>query len=220
MCGISTSSVRAVLLATLAGAAAGSLPVLAAALPPVTRAEMIDIAKRMANHPWVVRAANLEASCLPHYKSSFRKDENITGVAYDWGGMDDNAEFDRKLAAGFAAGSHADQGVTSCTSGVDCSGFVALCWKQAIKYGTATIATISDPINGNVYRDLKPGDALNLPGTHIVLFDSYNPDGTINVYEASGSRSRVVLSRTVPWSRFTRPNKVYQAIRYDATVDW
>jgi hypothetical protein len=52
---------------------------------------------------------------------------------------------------------------------------------------------VSDLIKIDVLTRLKKGDALNRPGFHIVLFDSYYSDGSINVYEASGSQSRVVL---------------------------
>ena len=219
MSGISTSSLLVLLTGVFAGASPGHLQQPPTGLPHVTRAEMIETAKRMATHRWIVSAANLRAPCVQHYKSSFHDQDRITGVAYDWGGMDDVAAFDQKLAAGHAAGSHASDGVSACTTGIDCSGFASLCWKQMTKYGTATISRITQPFNGNIFRELKPGDALNLPGTHIVLFDSYNPDGTINVYEASGRLSRVVLSRNVPWARFQQPNHVYQPIRYVAAVD-
>ena len=46
------------------------------------------------------------------------------------------------------------------------------------------------------------------------LFTGYNPDGTINVCEASGSKSRVVCTRTT-WSRF----RGYIPLQYKAIDD-
>jgi len=56
---------------------------------------------------------------------------------------------------------------------------------------------------------MRPGDALNLAGSHVVLFTGYNHDGTINVCEASGSKARVVCHATT-WSRF----KGYRPLQY------
>lgn len=180
----------------------------------MTRSEMIEIAKRMATHTWVCKPANRHAECVQNYTVPWKENDTVVGVAYDWGGMDDVDAFDRKLAQGYAAGSHKQSEVSACTAGVDCSGLISLCWGQSRKFGTADIHEISDTLSVNIYRDLKPGDALNKAGTHIVLFAGYNPDGTVNVYEASGSRSRVVLTRT-PWVKL----KGFVPVRYKATLD-
>jgi hypothetical protein len=187
-------------------------------MTPVRRDDMMAFAKTMAEHRWIARAKNLLAPCVTNYRTSFQLNQQVTGVAYDWGGMDDVAAFDRKLAADRAAGSHQDQGVSECTAGVDCSGFVSLAWKQTRKYGTATIGEIASLLNVDVLTGLEKGDALNRSGVHIVLFDSYNPDGTVNVWEASGSHSRVVFSANQNWSRFRVKNKEYVPIRYKAAV--
>lgn len=206
---------RACLLLAAAAILVAATPPLSASVPAVARADMMAVAKEMADHRWVCAAANLLAPCVKNYRSAWHVNQRVTGVAYDWGGMDTVAAFDGKLAAGQGAGSHADQGVSTCTTGADCSGFVSICWKQTQKFGTATMSQIATVLTVNIFRELKPGDALNKPGSHIVLFVSYNPDGTINVYEASGQRSRVVLSRGVPWSRF----RSYAPIRYNGAVD-
>jgi hypothetical protein len=46
---------------------------------------------------------------------------------------------------------------------------------------------------------MKAGDALCKAGSHVVLFTGYNPDGTIDVCEASGSAKRVVCHK-ITWS--------------------
>lgn len=185
-------------------------------LPQVTRAQMTETAKRMAEHSWVVQANNLSAPCVKNYRSRFKKDQKVLGVAYDWGGMDDEAKFAKKLLLPLAAGSHKEEGVTSCTTGVDCSGFISLCWRQTTKFGTANIDQISVALKEeNKFTDLKPGDALNRPNSHIVMFVAYRPNGKIDVYESSGPKSRVVLSEEQDWARF----KNYVPIRYKGTVE-
>lgn len=186
------------------------------AMVPIARAQMLATARGMAEHVWICRAENLKAPCIKQYKSRFTRDQNVVGVAYDWGGMDDTKSFDKKLASAHAAGSHQEEGVTSCTAGVDCSGLLSLCWGQKTKLGTHTIGKIAPALRSvDILSELRVGDALNKPGSHIVMFAGYNPDGTIEVYEASGLESRVVLTRGASWARF----KPYVAIRYKGTVE-
>lgn len=187
--------------------------------PSLTRDEIIDTARRMAEHHWVAHEDNLQASCVANYESDWTRDSVVTGIAYDWGGMDDTEQFDRKLSQGQAAGSHSWHGVTQCTAGTDCSGFVSLCWGSTRKYGTSTIENQETGIavrpRYNWFTDLKPGDALNKPGSHIVLFANYRADGNPNVYEASGSAGRVIYNDWSTWARY----RDYHAIQYRNVVD-
>ena len=192
-------------LVNLAGLHAGG----AGPLPVVSRKEAIATARQFAEHQWTCKPANRQAACVKNFSVQWKDNQAVVGVAYDWGGMDTLASFDAKLAQGLAAGSHKKQGVTACTTGIDCSGLVSLAWGQSQKFGTGNIQSIAVLVSGDIRHDLKPGDALNKPGSHIVLFDSYNPDGTINVYEASGSASRVVRTRN-HWIAFDG----YKAVRY------
>ena len=185
---------------------------LVARLPLTTRAEIVARAQKLANHTWVCAASNLRASCSKRYVSDWKPGQRVTGLPYRWGGMDSPEEFDRKLADGLAAGSHSRYGVLNCAAGVDCSGFVSLCWGlsgSGHAYGTSTLRQIAGKLKSNWFTDLKPGDALNKPGTHVVLFTGYNPDGTINVCEASGGQARVVCRKST-WSRF----KGYVSLQY------
>jgi hypothetical protein len=102
--------------------------------------------------------------------------------------------------------------VLSCTAGIDCSGFVSYCWGIPLSshiYGTSNLRDVGGKLKSNWVTDLKPGDALNKPGSHVVLFTGYNPDGTINICEASGSAARVVCHKST-WARF----KGYVALQY------
>lgn len=179
-------------------------PSVIARLPLTTRAEIIARAHRLANHTWVCSAPNLHASCSKSYSSDWKTGQQVTGIPYSWGGIDGPEDFDRKLAKGLAAGGHSRYGVLSCTTGIDCSGFVTYCWGIPLSshaYGTSTLREIAGKPKYNWFTDMKPGDVLNKPGSHVVLFTGYNPDGTINVCEASGSAARVVCRKTT-WSRF------------------
>lgn len=178
----------------------------AIALPPITRQEMITRAKKLAGHRWVCRNANRVAACVTQspYACDWKADEQVIGLPYDWGGMDDIDRFNRKLLAGQAAGSHKRHGITVCTAGIDCSGFVSYCWGQPLthQYSTSTIRTIGAKPRYNVFTDMKPGDALVKPGVHIVLFAGYRADGNPDVYEASGSKGKVVFNNWSSWSAY------------------
>jgi hypothetical protein len=186
-------------------------------LPGATRAEVIATAMRLANHRWTPLESNLRAPCVhTAYVSDFRAGVPVQGLAYDWGGMDSPESFERKLKEGQAAGSHSQHGVTSCTAGTDCSGFVTMCWKQkpVHEFSTATVRQIAGRPRYNVFTDMKPGDALNKAGSHIVLFVRYNPDGTPFVCEASGSAKRVVC-RSRTWTSL----RGYHPLVYKAILD-
>jgi hypothetical protein len=197
---------------------AGSPPALPgtniASLPQVTREQMIATAKRVSEYRWKCGGANLKAACIRNYDSNWRDGQEVTGLPYGWGDMDTPEAFASKLAKGFAAGSHSRHGISSCTAGIDCSGFVALCWGlKSHAYSTRNLRDIAGRPRYNWFTDMQPGDALVKPGDHVVLFAGYNPDGTPNVYEASGSASRVIYHKS-PWSRFVRYYPlVYKGIR-------
>ena len=129
--------------------------------------------------------------------------------------MDGTQEFDKKLAEGQAAGSHSWHGSTTCTAGTDCSGLVSFVWGQKKKYATSTIHEIADQPPYNWFTDMKPGDALNKPGAHIVLFAGYREDGNPIVYEAVGSANKVILNDWSTWSRYTD----YVPLQYKKVVD-
>jgi hypothetical protein len=197
---------------TLAGA---QTPSSISKLPVTSREEIIATAKRFAEYAWISGEDNLKAACVKNYQSDWKAGQHVTGVPYDWGGIDSVEAFEQKLAKGFAAGSHSRDGVTNCTAGIDCSGFAAFCWGlRSHNYTTRSIREIAGKPKYNWFTDMKPGDALNKAGSHIVLFAGYNADGTINIYEASGSAARVVFHKTT-WSRL----KGYIPLQYKMLAD-
>lgn len=188
----------------------------AAKLKPITRAEMIERAKAAAFHNWTCQQKNTVAGCPQSkpYASDFKAGENVTGIPYDWGGFDHPERFDQKIAEGQAAGSHSKHGVTSCTTGLDCSGFVSYCWNQPQKYGTSTIRAIAAKPKYNWFTDMKPGDVFNKAGDHIILFAEYNAEGLPVVYEASGGKGKVV-KRPWTWAKL----KKYIPLQYRLVME-
>jgi len=183
-------------------------------LPLTTRAAMIATAKKLADHTWTCEARNLQASCSRTYRCDWKPGQRVTGIPYCWGGVDGPEAFDRRLAQGLAAGAHSRYGVLRCAAGVDCSGFICLCWGLSLSghaYSTSNLRLIAGKPKYNWFTDMKPGDVLNKAGSHVVMFAGYNRDGTINVYEANGGAARVIFHRTT-WSRF----KGYIPLQYKA----
>ena len=174
----------------------------------LTREEIMATAKLITDHTWVCQEENRRAPCVTEapYQCDWEVGEQVTGIAYDWGGIDGTEEFDHKLAEGQAAGSHSRHGITQCTAGIDCSGFVSRCWGISRVLEKCSTRNIREKIGArpkyNWYSDMKAGDALVKPGSHIVLFVGYRADGNPIVYEAAGSHGRVIYNDWSTWSRF------------------
>lgn len=171
----------------------------------LTRDDVLAAAAQFAEHSWQMGATNQKGTCQGSYKSDHSLGQQ-TGVPYAWGGWMNLAEFDRRIAEGQGAGSHSSDGILSCVAGVDCSGFVSQVWRLQQRQSTSTLNGVTKPITLDA---LRPGDALNKAGKHVVLFVGTNPEGKPIIYEASGSASRVRLA-TPSWSYLNG----YQPIRY------
>jgi MYXO-CTERM domain-containing protein len=170
----------------------------------ITRDKVIVTAHAYAYHPWHCAAANLTGTCGGSYQSDYTVGDQL-GLPYDWGGYLTLFDFDQKLAQGYAAGSPAADPVLDCNIGVDCSGYVSLCWGVA-KYGTSTLETISSVIN---QADMLPGDVLNQAGYHVVLFERKLASGEPVLYESSPPY--VHINTTGGWSYVSG----YTPRRYD-----
>jgi hypothetical protein len=134
------------------------------------------------------------------------------GIPYKWGGFDDEAAFRAGLEGGKGAGSHQSNGVLDCVVGLDCSGFVSRVWGLPKKQGTQTLNATGVIIKA---KDLKPGDALNKPGSHVVLFAGSRADGVPIFFEASGSASKVRLNSNASWAYLNG----YSGLRYGGIAD-
>src|SRR3954462_3240748 len=143
-------------------------------LPPITRDQVMANAAAYTYQTWRAGTANLHASCDQSWSTDYTVG-NYVGLPYDWGGFDDLASFQKKLGQGFGAGAHAEDGVLSCTTGVDCSGFISRVWQLPTKYSTSVLseATTVSPAT----HEVAPGDAWLKSGVHVVLHQSFRNDG-------------------------------------------
>src|SRR5262249_60991913 len=90
----------------------------------------------------------------------------------------------RRVEAGTKAGNVCTRNSPrSDVAGLDCSAFVSAAWGLSVHYTTAAIPAIAKRIENP--WDLKPGDALNKPGSHVMLFLRFTADRKAGVMEAS-----------------------------------
>jgi len=173
----------------------------------ISRDEVMLRAKAYAHHPWTCTTANLTASCDAGYQSVYVPGDYM-GLPYDWGGYMTLFQFDQQMAQGNGAGSYPSDGILTCTSGVDCSGYVSKCW-DAGHTTTDSMDTISSQI---AQSSLLPGDALNMPSYHVVLFSHLLGTGEPIYYEAVGYNTHINTSGG--WSYLAG----YDPIRYDSVT--
>ena len=170
----------------------------------IPRSEVLVCAKSYANHPWRSGSSNLTASCSTAYKSIYSPGDYV-GLPYDWGGYMTLFEFDQQIAKGYGAGSYPDDGVLSCTAGLDCSGFVSKCW-AAGHYSTSTMYKTSSEIAAT---EVLPGDVYNKAGYHVALYSNTLANGVPLLYESAGYN--VHINTTGGWSYLSG----YTPRRYD-----
>ena len=152
----------------------------------VPRDRIMNTADSYATLNWYCSEANRTVECTNNWSSNFTVGYH-TGVCYDWGGYVRTSTFLSDLENGEGAGSHSWHGILSCTTGVDCSGYVSQCWESG-HHTTRSLPNISYEISSS---EMKPGDIWNKSGSHVVLHSGTNSDGRPTFYEASGSASKV-----------------------------
>ena len=171
----------------------------------ISRTRVMVRARSFVYHPWRCTTANLTASCDSGYSSVYVPGDYM-GLPYDWGGFVSVFEFDGDLLDGLGAGSYSSDGVLSCTTGLDCSGFVSQAWDTAGKYGTSTLPDISHVISQNA---VLPGDCFNTSGYHVILYSHTLTNGDPVFYEAVGYNTQINV--TGGWSYVSS----YTPRRYD-----
>lgn len=150
----------------------------------ITREQIIINAITFHSFNWSCTEANLlplPGWAAPRFVTG---PGNYTSMPYCWGGNSTTDEYYLGMTNGGRVGNINSPGpaLVPNTFGHDCSGFVGLCWGETQKYSTNTIQTIADPINSS---DLKPGDALDAPFYHIVLFEKRDGWGNYILYEST-----------------------------------
>lgn len=149
----------------------------------ITRQEVLRIARSYAEATWQCAEANANSQW-----NTLKPGATYQGVAYNWGGWDTIDAYQAKIKSGAIAGTTKEI-VHQAFAGVDCSGFVSRCWGLTRRrYSTYDMHKISNEI---AWSDLKPGDIMNKPHSHVRLFeklDAADPD-LVWVYESTGDRA-------------------------------
>jgi hypothetical protein len=200
----------------------------------LTRAESLNIAESFIQHRWQSSAKNVRhgkdrdgedvqtpdrdgGQCEPLNECWVPDAENI-GVAYKWGGNDSPKSFNAGILAGKAAGDvytdekrrRGDKMVSAEAVGIDCSGFICHCWKLTGRYSTASLPSICQKLSSTA--ELKAGDIMDRPNTHVLLFVKWLDAEKERAlfYEASP------FSKTVASEREVRAMAAggYQPLRY------
>jgi len=173
-----------------------------AAVRPSNRQQVIETAFAFEGIQWTITPANYgrdpDSACSgfnrirrPWYLQD-KVGQQVRGVPYCWGCYGSLAQFRARIEHGTMAGNvctHDNPRLD--VAGVDCSAFVSATWGLAVHYTTAAIPAIAKPVENP--WDLRPGDALNKPGSHVMLFLRFTPDKKAEVMESStgGCNGRV-----------------------------
>ncbi|CCE06325.1 conserved exported hypothetical protein [Bradyrhizobium sp. STM 3843] len=172
------------------------------AVRPSNRQQTIETAFAFEGIQWKLTQANYgsdpDSQCTgfnrvrrPWYLQG-KVNQEVRGVPYCWGCHGSLANFRQRIESGTLAGNVCTRNAPRPdVAGVDCSAFVSAAWGLSVHYTTAAIPAIATPVSNP--WDLKPGDALNKPGSHVMLFLRFTPDRKAEVMESStgGCNGRV-----------------------------
>lgn len=155
--------------------------------------------------------ANLNRLRRPRYLVG-KLGQEVQGVPYCWGCKTPIQDFvkglERQKIAGNVCTKSAPQ---SNILGVDCSGFVSEAWGLKAHFATSAIPQISRRLSDP--WSLQPGDALNKPGSHVMLFMRFTDDRKVEVMEASPNACKGRVCRNIyPLASLLR--RGYQPVRF------
>jgi hypothetical protein len=93
---------------------------------------------------------------------------------------------------------------------MDCSGFVSMAWGLKGSYTTSTLPSVATRIPR---VDLQPGDIMDYPGVHTVMFVGWydSAHSRANFYQEGSSSTGSYASYGVPLSNYSS----YYAYRYN-----
>ena len=198
-----------------------------AAVRPSNRQQVIEAAFAFEGIQWQVTPQNYgrdpDSACTgfsrirrPWYLQG-KLGQQVRGVPYCWGCHGSLAQFRSKVEAGTMAGNVCTKNnPRSDVAGVDCSAFVSATWGLSVHYTTAAIPAIAKPLDNP--WDLRPGDALNKPGSHVMLFLRFTPDRKAEVMEAStGGCNGRVCRNVYPLAALLA--RGYAPVRFRALAD-
>jgi hypothetical protein len=198
-----------------------------AAVRVLNRAQVIQTALQFANVHWRVNAgaygSDPDRACTgfdrvrrPGYLHG-KLNQDVVGIPYCWGCHGSLPRIAASINGGRLAGN-------VCTrdnprfdvTGVDCSAFVSACWGLSTHFTTIAIPAIARQLENP--WDLLPGDALNKPGSHVMLFAGFTPDRRAEVVESStGGCNGKVCRNIYPLASLLA--RGYRPVRYRGLVN-
>ena len=165
------------------------------AVRPLTRQRTIETAFAFEGIQWQLTPAayggNPDTACTgfngrvrrPTYLHN-KLGQEVRGIPYCWGCHGSLDQIRTKIERGVLAGNICTRNAPRAdVAGVDCSAFVSAAWGLATHYTTVAIPAITTQLSDP--WELRPGDALNKPGSHVMLFLRFTPDRKAEVMEAS-----------------------------------
>ncbi|MBB4381139.1 hypothetical protein [Bradyrhizobium sp. SBR1B] len=198
-----------------------------AAVRPSNRQQAIETAFAFEGIQWKLTQANYgsdpDSQCSgfsrirrPWYLQG-KVNQEVRGVPYCWGCHGSLANFRQRIESGMLAGNVCTRNAPRPdVAGVDCSAFVSATWGLSVHYTTAAIPAIAAPV-ANPW-DLKPGDALNKSGSHVMLFLRFTPDRKAEVMESStGGCNGRVCRNVYPLASLL--SRGYVPVRFKAFAD-
>jgi hypothetical protein len=210
-----------------AGASPSSKFIAIAAVRPSNRQQVVETAFAFEGIQWQVTAQNYgpepDQACTgfsrvrrPWYLQG-KVGQQVRGVPYCWGCSGSLATFQNQIARGVKAGNVCTRNEPrNDVAGVDCSAFVSAAWGLAVHYTTAAIPAIAKPVTNP--WELRPGDALNKPGSHVMLFLRFTPDRKAEVMESStGGCNGRVCRNVYPLAALLA--RGYEPVRFKALAD-
>lgn len=176
------------------------------ALGPLTRERIVNTALAYEGLTWTVTAPSYghdddlctgfaNRSRVPAYMLG-KEGQIVKGVPYCWGCEGSVRSFVDRTGKGTLAGNVCTRNdPRTDAAGVDCSSFVSAAWGLSTHFSTAVIPAISSRISNP--WELQPGDALDKPGSHVVLFMGFTPNREAMVMEASPNACKGRVCRNV-----------------------
>ncbi|HWP15377.1 MAG TPA: hypothetical protein VNM46_07105, partial [Xanthobacteraceae bacterium] len=197
------------------------------AVGPLTRQRVIETAFAFEGIRWRVNAGaygrDPDTTCTgfnrvrrPGYLHG-KLNQEVRGMPYCWGCHGSLQQIAQKIERGTLAGNWCTHNAPrNDVAGVDCSAFVSATWGLATHFTTAAIPAITRRLENP--WDLQPGDALNKPGSHVMLFLRFTADRKAEVIEAStgGCNGRVCRNVYPLASLLARG---YAPVRYRALIN-
>ncbi len=183
----------------------------------ISRDEILHRAYEYVNYEAVYNQSHMQQCSgrtpLPYFEA--RLGQPIRGVAYKYAGHIEVSTYHNAVQHNYTVGdlnTKTDKVVDGCSFGVDCSGFVSKAW-QCGHRTTSSLHTVSHTLN-SLY-ELKPGDAVNKPGSHVRLIAANHWHNGFDIVESTvGKEWMRVIARPMSWGD-AGAGTGYKPVRYN-----